>query len=158
MKLLRCHAGEFTQEQVLGPVTWPFFDLLVIHQGQIEISTSKQSLYTLAREEALLIYPNTYFSGRVLSAKSLVSVQHFSLEQGDEYFSLSHLSFLTDLSNGAKHYSMNKLIIADIERSLAYHKTSLSEARTNNTLLPSPALFISRLASGAIVLTPTLPA
>ena len=126
MKLLRCSYGEFIQQQLIGPISWPFFDLLVIHQGLIEIEITDGTKFSLARGEALLIYPNTHFSGEVLSEKSLASVQHFSLTSQDKYFSIPHQSSLRHLSNGAKYYSLDSLLVADIERSLAYNQTLFS--------------------------------
>jgi len=125
MKLLRCSYGEFTQKQTIGPITWPFFDLLVIHQGQVEIIITEKTKFTLARGEALLIYPNTYFSGNVLSETSLASVQHFSLTSSDNHFELPYLDSIRVLSKGAKFYSIDSLALADIERSLAYNETML---------------------------------
>ncbi len=125
MKLLRCDYGEFIQQQVIGPIIWPFFDLLVIHQGQIEIIIADGTQFSLTQGEAVLIYPNTHFSGKGLSEKSLASVQHFSLSSQDDDFSISHLSPLMPLSNGARSYSLDSLVIADIERSLTYNQTLL---------------------------------
>lgn len=126
MKLLRCSYGEFTQQEAIGPITWPFFDLLVIHQGQVEITIKEGIKFTLARGESLLIYPNTYFSGRVLSKVSLASVQHFSLTSSENLLPLSHLDSLKNLSNDAKTYSIDNLVMTDLERALAYNKSLLS--------------------------------
>jgi AraC-like DNA-binding protein len=128
MKLHRCSYGNFIQQQIIGPITWPFFDLLVIHQGQVEIHIANKITYNLVRGEALLIYPNTYFSGRVLSETSLASVQHFSLTLSENNCKESYAYSFMDLSNDAKFYSVDRLIIADIERSLAYNQTLLPDA------------------------------
>jgi len=125
MKLIRCNYGEFIQQQVIGPITWPFFDLLVIHQGQVEITIKEKTKFTLARGEALLIYPNTYFSGRVLSETSLASVQHFSFTPSGNHVDLPYLDSFRKLSNGAKFYLIDSSTLADIERSLAYNQTML---------------------------------
>lgn len=125
MKLLRCSYGEFTQQQIIGPITWPFFDLLVIHQGQVVITVANQTPYKLARGEALLIHPNSYFSGKVLSQTALASVQHFSLGSTSPKAEQSYLSAFVGLNNGAKRYSLDSSLIADIERSLAYNQTLL---------------------------------
>lgn len=125
MKLHRCSYGEFSQNQIIGPITWPFFDLLVIHQGQVEINIDNKAQYKLACGEALLIFPNTYFAGKVLSKTSLASVQHFSLKSSGNDLSLLHLSSLDQQSHGAKYFPIDSLLIADIERSLAYNKTLL---------------------------------
>jgi AraC-like DNA-binding protein len=124
MKLHRCSYGEFVKQKIIGPITWPFFDLLVIHQGQVAITIANETQYKLARGEALLIYPNSYFSGKVLSETSLASVQHFSLTPSDND-ALPHLDSYKALSNGAQLYSVDGLVITDIERSLAYNQTLL---------------------------------
>lgn len=128
MKLHRCSYGRFSHQQIIGPVTWSFFDLLVVHQGQIEINIAHNAHYKLTRGEALLIYPNSPFSGKVLSETSLASVQHFSLSSFEHDFSLPYLAPYETCSNGAKHYVLDNETIADIERGLSYNQTLLPEA------------------------------
>jgi len=126
MKLIRCSYGEFSQHQLIGSIQWPFFDLLVVHQGQIELTVNNKTSYKLSRGEALLIYPNTPFCGKVLSATSLASVQHFSLSQVQDDFTPEYMSSLTSLSIGAKLYCLDSLVIADVERALSYNQVLLS--------------------------------
>ena len=126
MKLIRCSYGKFNQQQIIGQISWPFFDLLVIHQGLVEIEIKKNSKIKLASGEALLIYPNTFFDGTVLSNKALASVQHFSLpvkEQGDVP---CHLSWLEGADGGAKLFTLDCLLLEDIERSLSYNESLMS--------------------------------
>jgi AraC-like DNA-binding protein len=146
MKLLRCSYGEFTNQQVIGPIIWSFFDLLVIHQGQVEITIANKKTYKLFRGEALLIYPNTHFSGKVLSETSLASVQHFALNLAGNEDKQSYPSFFNDLNDGAKYYSLDNLLIGDIERSLAYNQTLLPAAYVGQMQLSLLHLILGQLA------------
>lgn len=127
IKLLRCSYGEFTQPQTIGPISWPFFDLFVVHQGQVEIGIKNHKKYKLTGGEALLIYPNTEFSGTVETDTCLASVQHFSLGSLDKSLTAVHLRGFDEKAKGAEYYLLDNSMLTDLERSLGL----------NNTLLPA---------------------
>ena len=70
--------GEFNSSRKIGPVSWPHFDLLVIHTGSVRISFMNGKSRTLNASEAVLIFPETEFKGSSISGRSLASVHHFS--------------------------------------------------------------------------------
>ncbi len=79
----RAGYGRFDQNHQIGPATWPHHDLFVVHQGTIALHfhAADQEL-EIDEEEGVLIWPFTAFSGHVVSAYALVSIQHFSVRPG----------------------------------------------------------------------------
>lgn len=92
MKVLFSSYGEFNEQRTIGPIQWPHYDLLFVHQGSIELSINNDTFH-LSQDQAILIYPNTVFSGHSLTKSSHGSVHHFQLspselnQQGFRYLS-----------------------------------------------------------------------
>ena len=68
--------GEFSINDTIEPTQWPYYDLFAVHKGSIQISINENT-YHLTEENALLIPPNTIFSGKPSSKNILASVHHF---------------------------------------------------------------------------------
>jgi len=69
----------------VGPAVWPHFDLIYVHDGQIELRLMRRSdeEVRLSAGQAILLYPHTSFEGRCGAPKlARFSVQHFSIEAG----------------------------------------------------------------------------
>ncbi len=81
MKLLRHAYGRFDRRLPIGPVTWPFYDLLWIHQGQAQIVFADTGHITLTAPDGVLIHPDTPFSGQAIGAAATASVCHFRTEE-----------------------------------------------------------------------------
>lgn len=81
MELLRHAYGRFDQRLPIGPVTWPFHDLLWIHQGQAQIVFEGAGPVTLTAPDGVLILPNTPFSGQAIGVAATASVCHFRSER-----------------------------------------------------------------------------
>ena len=72
--------GEFSQACQLGPAKWPYYDLLAVHRGQLHLECAEDSI-ELYCFDAILIPPETLFSGTVKSKDLLASVHHFDLQE-----------------------------------------------------------------------------
>lgn len=72
-----CSYGEFASHGTVGPARWPYYDLLTVHSGTIEIEIAGSS-ERITAGEALLICPNTPFHG-VAKENCHASVVHFEL-------------------------------------------------------------------------------
>lgn len=70
--------GEFNRDSAIGPVTWPHFDLFVVHNGHIFLEMLGCRQISLAGTDAILIYPDSPFQGYSLSGLSRISVHHFA--------------------------------------------------------------------------------
>lgn len=81
MELLRHAYGRFDRRLPIGPVTWPFHDLLWIHQGKVRIAFKGEGSMTLSAPDGVLILPNTPFSGQAIGAAATASVCHFRTDQ-----------------------------------------------------------------------------
>jgi len=78
VKVLFCSYGEFNRSRPVGPAEWPHFDLLFIHEGEVELKIGNQAPLRLATGQAILFFPHTPFSGTTVSEKVLASVHHFT--------------------------------------------------------------------------------
>ena len=72
-----CSYGEFASRGTVGPARWPYYDLLTVHSGTIEIDIAGSS-ERITAGEALLICPNTPFHG-MAKENCHASVVHFEL-------------------------------------------------------------------------------
>lgn len=79
IEFLRHDYGWFDETRVVGPRTWPHFDLLFIHSGQVAIQFLHRREIEMKAPRAVLIHPQTHFAGRSIARATRVSVQHFML-------------------------------------------------------------------------------
>ncbi|GIU32675.1 helix-turn-helix transcriptional regulator [Shewanella sp. MBTL60-007] len=128
MEIIHCGYGEFAREQSIEPVIWPFFDLFVIHQGMIEICIGRKTKYHLSPNEALLICPNTQFSGMSKSDNVVASVHHFALSPESEE---EVVKFFCGLCKSALYIPLDSSLMGDIERSLSLNDSVLNEVFTS---------------------------
>lgn len=77
IEFLRHDYGWFDETRVVGPRTWPHFDLLFIHSGQVVVQFLHRREIAMKAPQAVLIYPQTHFAGRSIARVTRVSVQHF---------------------------------------------------------------------------------
>lgn len=79
--LLRHAYGRFDRRLPIGPVTWPFHDLLWIHQGRARIVFDDGAQADLAAPDGVLIRPDTPFCGSAIAGAAIASVCHFETSQ-----------------------------------------------------------------------------
>ncbi len=73
--------GRFDRRYPIGPVRWPFFDLLWIHSGSVELRFGGGGqILTLGAPNGVLILPGTAFFGAACGAFASASVCHFELK------------------------------------------------------------------------------
>lgn len=146
--------GRFDQNHLIGPATWPHHDLFVVHQGTIALQLqSADHVLKIDEMEGVLIWPFTAFSGRVMSARALVSIQHFSVRPGAP----AALAPLLAQRQGWTRLNPAdpRGLIRDVERSIACSRPLPVE--------PSPPAQLEREArlsvvlSGGGLLTPNAP-
>lgn len=75
--LMRHAYGRFDRRLPIGPVTWPFHDLLWIHQGRARINFDDGAQVGLEAPDGILILPGTPFSGEAIGGPAGASVCHF---------------------------------------------------------------------------------
>jgi len=76
--------GEFTCDHAIVPRKWPHFDLLFIHSGHIRLRVRETDEMELRSGEAILLYPQTPFTGNTIARTSQASVTHFSIDAGTD--------------------------------------------------------------------------
>jgi AraC-like DNA-binding protein len=77
--IIRQDAGRFDRRFRIGPVCWPHFDLLWVHEGHVrlQIGTQRRRL-DLAAPAGVLVFAHTPFQGDAISEFAEASVCHFS--------------------------------------------------------------------------------
>ena len=79
VNIIRQASGRFDRRHIVGPIDWPHFDLLWIHQGSVILQIGDEpNRLTLQAPTGILICPNTYFKGRAIDQFALASICHFS--------------------------------------------------------------------------------
>jgi AraC-like DNA-binding protein len=77
LRILRQETGRFDPKLRIGPAIWPHFDLLWIHQGQVQINLGQEKhRLVIDAPGGVLIFPNTPFVGRATSARASASICH----------------------------------------------------------------------------------
>lgn len=80
LEIIRQDSGRFDRRFAVGPVAWPHFDLLWIHEGTVSLEFDAAiSGVTLSAPDGVLVYPGTSFSGRAITAHAEASICHFRL-------------------------------------------------------------------------------
>jgi AraC-like DNA-binding protein len=77
MRYLLHDFGQFHAGHLIGPNSWPHFDLLWFHSGRATIRLGKNPPVELQGGEGVLIFPHTPFQGQALTRTAFASVQHF---------------------------------------------------------------------------------
>ncbi len=77
--------GEHDENNKIGPVTWPHFDLLFIHEGDVFLRLMERDHVRLNARQGVLIYPLTPFQGYAITPVAKTSVQHFDLNEEANY-------------------------------------------------------------------------
>ncbi|WDR06188.1 helix-turn-helix transcriptional regulator [Devosia rhodophyticola] len=85
--VLRDHRfGRFDRRLQIGPMEWPFHDLLWIHEGRARIGFEQLGKYLeLAAPNGVLIMQGTRFEGRAIGAFATASICHFEVLAVDGY-------------------------------------------------------------------------
>jgi len=119
--------GQFDKKQSIGPVTWPHFDLLYLHEGSIELETEGHPLFQLSAGESILIYPQTQFQGRTHLSSATASVQHFEFNSKMEAAAHSdrwpHATNRIELFHNSKDSDIEK----DIYRAIKFSRSENTE-------------------------------
>jgi AraC-like DNA-binding protein len=80
LEIIRQDTGRFDRRFPVGPVCWPHFDLLWIHEGAVLLDVAGQDAPAeLTAPDGILLFPVTAFAGRVCSAGVEASICHFRL-------------------------------------------------------------------------------
>lgn len=80
IEILRQNTGRFDRRFKIGPAIWPFFDLLWIHAGTVELEIASAGVpVQLKAPNAVLLFPDTPFAGRSVSAQTEASICHFRM-------------------------------------------------------------------------------
>ncbi len=81
IRILRQEAGRFDQRLAIGPARWQHFDLLWIHEGevQLDVGESRQKVL-LAAPAGILMLPDAPFSGRTVTPSASASICHFEAD------------------------------------------------------------------------------
>lgn len=77
--------GEHDESNKIGPVTWPHYDLLFIHEGEVFLQILENNHVRLSAGQGILIYPLTPFQGYAVTPSAKTSVQHFGLNKDANY-------------------------------------------------------------------------
>lgn len=119
MELIRNSYGVFYPDKPITSVTWPFFDLLVVHHGSIEVLAAGKR-HELISNSCLLIFPDTMFSIVTQSKECTASVHHFKLQDSLYSQPFAHLNKWKEKVNCAVFCSFGgyQQLITDIKRLL----------------------------------------
>lgn len=80
LEIIRQDSGRFDRRFAVGPVAWPHFDLLWIHQGTVSLEFDADDRpMTLSAPDGVLVFPETGFAGRAITAHAESSICHFRL-------------------------------------------------------------------------------
>ncbi len=77
--------GEHDDNNKIGPVTWPHFDLLFVREGEIFLQLLERDSIRLSAGQGVLIYPLTRFHGYSITPIAKTSVQHFDFNKDAKY-------------------------------------------------------------------------
>lgn len=72
--------GQHDAHHHIGPCTWPHYDLLFVHEGDVFLTLMKRHELRLSSGQGILIYPLTHFEGYSITEISKTSVQHFDID------------------------------------------------------------------------------
>jgi AraC-like DNA-binding protein len=129
--------GQFDKNHLIGPSILPHFDILYIHQGQVELETDDRPCFQMKAGESILVYPQTRFEGEALSPLALASIQHFDFQREK---TLSHAlpswhdkKGQTELFQNSKDTQIEKDVNRAIE--LSRFEGSQSSQETREALL-----------------------
>lgn len=120
MEIKRNSHGYFYREKPVKSVLWPFFDLLVVHHGCVDVCADNK-YYELTANSCLLIFPHTRFSIATPFESCAASVHHFQLASEEYTGAFSHLNKFNTRINDAFfcRFAGKRQLITDIERLLA---------------------------------------
>lgn len=80
LEIIRQDSGRFDRRFAVGPVCWPHFDLLWIHEGLVTLEVAGcDGAIDLAAPDGVLFSPGTGFAGRSVSPHAEASICHFRL-------------------------------------------------------------------------------
>jgi len=83
-KILKQLYGRFDKRFGIGPVSWPFFDLLWVHSGTIKLCIGiDREILTISAPAGILIFPDTAFSGQATGGVAHASICHFLAPETD---------------------------------------------------------------------------
>ena len=80
VNFLKHAKSSFDQKRLIGPAKWPHFDLFFVHKGTFYLTIEKANELTLTAPVGILIYPETFFTGRTFVPDSWASIQHFQIK------------------------------------------------------------------------------
>lgn len=77
--ILTQQAGRFDRRFGIGPVCWPYFDILWIHEGAVRLHVGAEpQVVDLVAPSGILVFPHTPFQGGATRAFADASICHFS--------------------------------------------------------------------------------
>jgi len=135
--------GHFSARHHIGTAVWDHFDLLWIHTGRVSLQLTDQPEQSLTANQGLLIYPDTPFQGRSLTATSRSSIQHFGLDGTSAQGLPVPLDQLWGLRQGGRCYEARD--VETFERDVARAMFLANQE-------PSPLLHAMRVAQLVLLL------
>ncbi len=76
--ILRQESGQFSARFPIGPAQWEFWDLLWLHNGQIQLVIDQNDeILKLSGPSGVLIPPGTEFKGQAVAGPASASIIHF---------------------------------------------------------------------------------
>ena len=138
--------GQFHADHQLGPHAWEHFDLLWIYSGKVTIQFGRAQPLELNGGDGVLIYPDTPFQGKALTATAFASAQHFDLDRPKEL--PPTLQRLRAKKGGYRVYRgfSHSPVMADIERAI-HLGAEPQNAATRERRWLNLALIINQLES-----------
>lgn len=118
MEIISAKKGVIRQEEKNAPVQWPYYDLLLVHEGELSVAFD-DAVVTLKNGDSLLISPGNRFSVSTLVGDSSVSVHYFN---GDEYAAYPFAFITCPKLNAKLVEDLVELSLAHSDLSPAAHK------------------------------------
>ena len=79
MRIIRQEAGRFIHRFAIGPVRWPHFDLLWVHEGAIRMEVGKvREPHEIAAPGGILLFPQVSCQRVAISSSADTSICHFT--------------------------------------------------------------------------------
>lgn len=158
IQLLHTGYGQFTARFPIGPARFDHFDLLWIHDGEVQMEMAQRSPVRIAAGGGVLIYPDTPFHGKTISTSVRASVQHFtpgcfedgatlpqpfarlqSRRRGFELFRLSDPALLDGDFDRAMQWALLRQTPRVRDMRIAQLTLLLGELASHSTTEPAPA-------------------
>lgn len=130
MEIIFSSYGKFNNHKRIGPAEWPNFDLLFIHDGEVNLVIGGEAPLRICKGQAVLLFPHTPFHGKSITARTKASVHHFLISASSSGTLQWPLRQIYGKQRGYEFLdSMGNIQIAqDLDRSLRLRESSTEAA------------------------------